>query len=67
VKGFVEAHGQLSLANVLLKMVNNRKVSSLAPTPVADCQEFDREYNIVRCLKALVNTEHGADDALANQ
>lgn len=64
VKAFVEAQGQVALANVLNKI--NRKQGS-GPTPVLGStsdKDLDREYDIVKCLKALMNNKYGADDAL---
>lgn len=64
VKAFVEAQGQVALANVLNKI--NRKQGS-GPTPVLGTtsdKDLDREYDIVKCLKALMNNKYGADDAL---
>ncbi|OLN85041.1 Cytokinesis protein sepA [Colletotrichum chlorophyti] len=65
VKRFIECQGQVALTNVLMKI--NRKT---AIGPVADQKadrNFDREYDIIKCLKALMNNKFGADDALAHQ
>ncbi|KAM5452063.1 hypothetical protein MaudCBS49596_003413 [Microsporum audouinii] len=65
VKSFVEAQGQIALTSVLLKL-NRRKASG--PVPVNNSgADQDREYDIVKCLKALMNNKYGADDALAHQ
>lgn len=64
VRSFVEAQGQVALANVLNKI--NRKLAS-GPTTVLGStsdKDLDREYDIVKCLKALMNNKYGADDAL---
>ncbi|EFX03652.1 cytokinesis protein bni1 [Grosmannia clavigera kw1407] len=67
VKRFIECQGQVALTNVLLKI--NRK-SARGPT-VPDSgkgdKDVEREYDIVKCLKALMNNKYGADDALAHQ
>ncbi|KAF3483710.1 uncharacterized protein GIQ15_03034 [Arthroderma uncinatum] len=67
VKSFVEAQGQIALTSVLLK-INRRKASG--PVPVTNSggdKDLDREYDIAKCLKALMNNKYGADDALAHQ
>ncbi|PWY83035.1 FH2-domain-containing protein [Aspergillus heteromorphus CBS 117.55] len=66
VKAFVEAQGQIALTNVLFK-INRRKVSGPVPAPPTGDKDLDREYDIVKCLKALMNNKYGADDALAHQ
>ncbi|PIG87206.1 cytokinesis protein SepA, partial [Aspergillus arachidicola] len=66
VKAFVEAQGQIALTNVLLK-INRRKASGPVPAPPTGDKDLDHEYNIVKCLKALMNNKYGADDALAHQ
>lgn len=57
VKSFVEAQGQIALTNVLGK-INRRQ--NQGPSE----KELDREYDIIKCLKALMNSKFGADDAL---
>nr|KMM63860.1 cytokinesis protein sepA [Coccidioides posadasii RMSCC 3488] len=67
VKSFVEAQGQIALTSVLLK-INRRKASGPAPpTAQSGDKDLDREYDIAKCLKALMNNKYGADDALAHQ
>jgi cytokinesis protein len=67
VKSFVEAQGQVALTNVLGK-INRRQASGPAPaTGTTSDKDLDREYDIVKCLKALMNNKYGADDALAHQ
>ena len=65
VKIFIEAQGQIALTNVLMKI--NRKQAG-GPTPANSLssseKDLDREYDIVKCLKALMNNKYGADDAL---
>ncbi|KAF2428043.1 hypothetical protein EJ08DRAFT_651133 [Tothia fuscella] len=65
VKAFVEAQGQIALTNVLGK-INRRQQRGPAPASGVPNQEkdFDREYDIVKCLKALMNNKYGADNAL---
>jgi cytokinesis protein len=64
VKAFVEAQGQIALTNVLGK-INRRQTRGPAPPPGASTEkDFDREYDIVKCLKALMNNKYGADNAL---
>ncbi|PYI25399.1 hypothetical protein BP00DRAFT_420577, partial [Aspergillus indologenus CBS 114.80] len=66
VKAFVEAQGQIALTNVLAK-INRRKATGVVPAPPTGDKDLDREYDIVKCLKALMNNKYGADDALAHQ
>lgn len=37
------------------------------PAPPTGDKDLDREYDIVKCMKALMNNKYGADDALAHQ
>ncbi|KAI9685568.1 MAG: hypothetical protein M1822_004426 [Bathelium mastoideum] len=64
VKSFVEAQGQVALTNVLLK-INRRQGQGPAPASgnTSD-RDLDREYDIAKCLKALMNNKYGADNAL---
>jgi len=67
VKRFIECQGQVALTRVLLKI--NRK-TALGPAPdngKGGDKNLDREYDIIKCLKALMNNKFGADDALAHQ
>ncbi|KAH9867483.1 hypothetical protein IAQ61_008077 [Plenodomus lingam] len=67
VRGFIEAQGQIALTNVLAK-INRRKGTGPAPPPSVIAQkaenDVDREYEIIKCLKALMNNKYGADNAL---
>jgi cytokinesis protein len=67
VKAFIEAQGQVALTSVLMKI--NRPQAN-GPTPVNSTgstdKDLDREYDIVKCLKALMNNKYGADDALTH-
>ena len=65
VKAFIEAQGQLALTTVLLK-INRRQASGPMPANDANStdKDLEREYDIVKCLKALMNNKYGADDAL---
>uniref|UniRef100_A0A0B7KGX4 Cytokinesis protein sepA n=1 Tax=Bionectria ochroleuca TaxID=29856 RepID=A0A0B7KGX4_BIOOC len=66
VKRFVECQGQVALVTLLLKL--NRKTSF---GPAQDNHRVDKvhekEYDIIKCLKALMNNKFGADNALAHQ
>ena len=66
VKAFIEAQGQVALTSVLIK-INRRQASGPMPvnTAASTDKDLDREYDIVKCLKALMNNKYGADDALA--
>jgi len=64
VRTFVEAQGQVALTNSLAKL-NKRQQSGPAPaTGSTSERDLDREYDIVKCLKALMNNKYGADNAL---
>ncbi|KAH9844691.1 cytokinesis protein, partial [Teratosphaeria destructans] len=65
VKSFVEAQGQVALTNTLAK-INKRQGSRPAPRDTSSMSErdMDKEYDIVKCLKALLNNKYGADNAL---
>ncbi|KAK4962639.1 hypothetical protein LTR10_000266 [Elasticomyces elasticus] len=72
VRQFVDAQGQVALTNTLGK-INKRQQSGPAPASVAangtvgaggNERDLDREYDVVKCLKALMNNKYGADDAL---
>lgn len=67
VGSFVGAQGQVALTNVLAKI--NRK-QGLGPAPASgntSDKDLDKEYDIIKCLKALMNNKYGADDALNHQ
>ncbi|QDS76761.1 hypothetical protein FKW77_001715 [Venturia effusa] len=64
VKSFVEAQGQIALTNVLGKINRRQTGRTAASTGPAQDKDFDREYDIVKCLKALMNNKYGADNAL---
>lgn len=68
VKSFVEAQGQIALTNVLGK-INRRQAQGPAPSQSNNTsadKDLEREYDIVKCLKALMNNKYGADNALAH-
>jgi cytokinesis protein len=65
VKAFVEAQGQIALTNVLSKInrrAGHQRGSQVGP-PNQE-KDWDREYDIIKCLKALMNNKYGADNAL---
>jgi cytokinesis protein len=64
VKSFVEAQGQIALTNVLGKINRRQTGRGAASGGPAQDKDFDREYDIVKCLKALMNNKYGADNAL---
>ncbi|KAL1906018.1 hypothetical protein Sste5344_008277 [Sporothrix stenoceras] len=67
VKRFIECQGQVALTNVLLKLNRKSARGPTAPDVPRGDKELDREYDLVKCLKALMNNKFGADDALAHQ
>lgn len=62
VKSFVEAQGQIALTNSLAR-INKRQVNANATSATTE-RDLDREYDIVKCLKALMNSKYGADNAM---
>lgn len=60
VKSFVEAQGQVALTNALGRLNKRQQAGPAAITE----RDLDREYDIVKCLKALMNNKYGADNAL---
>ncbi|KAK4656581.1 hypothetical protein QC762_205560 [Podospora pseudocomata] len=66
VKRFIECQGQVALTNVLLK-INRRTVNGPTQDSGKGDKNLDKEYDIVKCLKALMNNKFGAEDALAHQ
>ncbi|KAK4105017.1 hypothetical protein N658DRAFT_198122 [Parathielavia hyrcaniae] len=66
VKRFIECQGQVALTNVLLK-INRRSAMGPGADAAKGDKNLDREYDIVKCLKGLMNNKFGADDALAHQ
>lgn len=67
VKSFVEAQGQVALTNVLAKINRKQKQGPAPASGTTSDKDLDREYDIVKCLKALMNNKYGADDALVHQ
>ncbi|KAI9898561.1 hypothetical protein N3K66_006921 [Trichothecium roseum] len=68
VKRFVECQGQVALVTLLLKM--QRKGTAThgnAPDSAHVNKTQDKEYDIIKCIKALMNNNFGADDALMHQ
>ncbi|KAI5849628.1 hypothetical protein DFP73DRAFT_474000 [Morchella snyderi] len=58
VKKFIEAQGQVALTTVL-RSINNHTGKNAAGSDAI----LDREYDIVKCLKAIMNSMYGAEDA----
>ncbi|CRK40952.1 hypothetical protein BN1708_016844, partial [Verticillium longisporum] len=67
VKRFIECQGQVAMTNVLLKINRKTALGPAAPDQKGPDRNLDREYEIIKCLKALMNNKFGADDALAHQ
>ena len=67
VRSFVQAQGQVALTNVLGKINRRQAQGPAASNRTTSDKDLDREYDIVKCLKALMNNKYGADDALAHQ
>lgn len=67
VRAFIEAQGQVALTNVLMK-INRKQQAGPAPAHTAASAEkdIDKEYDIVKCIKVLMNNKYGEDDALAH-
>ncbi|PHH69959.1 hypothetical protein CDD82_7418 [Ophiocordyceps australis] len=66
VRRFVECQGQIALVTLLLKLNRKAAVGPAQDSSKAE-KKLDREYDIVKCLKALMNNKFGADDALMQQ
>ncbi|KAL2152008.1 hypothetical protein VTH82DRAFT_5192 [Thermothelomyces myriococcoides] len=66
VRRFIECQGQVALTNVLMK-INRRTGMGPGLDSSSKGGDLDREYDIIKCLKALMNNKYGADDALAHQ
>lgn len=64
VKQFVEAQGPIALTNVLSKINRKQGQGPAPPQSSTSDKDLDREYDIVKCLKALMNNKYGADDAI---
>ncbi|KAI5804008.1 hypothetical protein DFH27DRAFT_480985 [Peziza echinospora] len=62
VRAFIEAQGQVALTTVL-RSINNHGTKTTGNQE----KDLEREYDIVKCLKALMNNKYGADDALQHQ
>ncbi|KAI9802820.1 MAG: hypothetical protein M1833_001419 [Piccolia ochrophora] len=67
VRAFIEAQGQVALTNVLGKINRRQAQGPMPASGTTSDKDLDREYDIVKCLKALMNNKYGADDALAHQ
>ena len=64
VKQFVEAQGPIALINVLSKINRKQGQGPAPPQSSTSDKDLDREYDIIKCLKALMNNKYGADDAI---
>lgn len=67
VKRFVDCQGQVALVTLLLKINRKTAIGPAAPEAARSDKNLDREYDIMKCLKALMNNKFGADDALMHQ
>lgn len=64
VQQFVQAQGSVALSNLLAK-INKRQQSGPAPATASNTErDLDREYDIVKCMKSVMNNKYGADNAL---
>lgn len=66
VKWFIECQGQVVLMNVLFK-INWRMVNGLIQDFGKGDKNFDKEYDIVKCFKVLMNNKFGVEDVLVYQ
>ncbi|KAL6402159.1 uncharacterized protein AUP68_14625 [Ilyonectria robusta] len=67
VKRFVECQGQVALMTLLLKINRKTAQGPAQPDTNRSDKNLDREYDIIKCVKALMNNKFGADDALVHQ
>lgn len=65
VKRFIECQGQVALTTLLLKLYR-KSAGPASPEPARADKVLDREYDIAKCIKAVMNNKFGADDALAH-
>lgn len=65
---FVELRGLVALTSILVK-IHRRRVSGpeIARSSASGENSLDREYQVVACLKALMRSKPGSDDALKHQ
>jgi cytokinesis protein len=66
VRAFVEAQGQIALTNVLAKINRRQNKGQLSQAQQHRDLDLDREYDIIKCLKSLMNNKYGADNAIAH-
>ena len=64
VQRFVESQGQIALTNALSKINRRTNAGPTSPGGATTEKDLDREYDVVKCLKALMNNKFGADNAL---
>lgn len=67
VKRFVECQGQVALMTLLLKINRKSAAGPAVPENQGSEKTLDREYDIIKCVKALMNNKFGPDDALEHQ
>ncbi|KAI9824787.1 MAG: hypothetical protein M1832_001615 [Thelocarpon impressellum] len=67
VRSFVQVQGQVALTQILAKTNRRQAQGPASSSGTISDKELDREYDIVKCLKALMNNKYGADDALVHQ
>ncbi|CAI4213787.1 unnamed protein product [Parascedosporium putredinis] len=67
VKRFIECQGQVALTTLLLKINRKTATGPAAPELPRGDKSLDHEYDIIKCLKAVMNNKFGADDALQHQ
>lgn len=65
---FVELRGLVALTSILVK-IHQRRVSGpeIARSSATGENSLDREYQVVTCLKTLMRSKPGSDDALKHQ
>jgi hypothetical protein len=68
MKIFIEMQGLVALTNILIN-INRRQASGpeLARSPPWRENSLDCEFLVVVCLGVLMNSKHGADEALKHQ
>ncbi|KKA29581.1 hypothetical protein TD95_003455, partial [Thielaviopsis punctulata] len=67
VKRFVDTQGQVALTTLLLKLNRKSAQGPAGPLDLGRDKNLELEYDIVKCIKALMNNKFGADDALQHQ
>ena len=67
VRAFIQAQGPIALTNALMNIDRKEPAGGAPHHVLSDKELLDKEYDIMKCFKTLMNNKFGADDALAHQ